>query len=58
MQNRADAGSAVLQAAHWRASGLAHSRQNLAWGGFSVLQAGQCISRAPRPRVDGNIVPV
>ncbi|HZO32546.1 MAG TPA: hypothetical protein VFH48_41900 [Chloroflexota bacterium] len=47
MQNRAASGNAVPHAEQRRASGAAHPMQNRAWGGFSVLQAGQCIGAPP-----------
>jgi len=49
MQKRADSGSAVPHAGQRRASGAAQLMQNLAWGGFSVVQAGHCIGRSPDP---------
>ena len=47
MQNLADSGNTVPHPEQRRARGAAHPMQNLAWGGFSVLQAGHGIGRAP-----------
>jgi hypothetical protein len=47
-QNLAPEGSCVPQLAHRRASGAAHSRQNLAWGGLSCWHRGHFMSTPTR----------
>jgi len=46
-QNLAPTGSWVPQFVHRGGSGVAHSRQNFAWGGFSCWHRGQFIAEPP-----------
>jgi hypothetical protein len=48
-QKRAAAGASLPQVAQRRDSAAPHSRQNLAPGGFSWLQAAQCIAAQRKP---------